>query len=67
MPALDQASQTANLSANQKIQLNISFWEWFDKHQDDEVTTLGILFIRVTVRVKHLYPLWLVLFGVRLN
>lgn len=41
------------------------FWLWFDGHLDDVVVTINVWFIRKTVRVRDVRPLFVLLFGER--
>lgn len=68
MAVLSDASQNASLTMNQKIQLNISFWDWFEKNPEEPIFTVRVLGVSVfTVRVKHLVALWHLLFGARMG
>jgi hypothetical protein len=39
------------------------FWQWYHDHADDMIIKRKILFLRVTIRVRDLYPLFVQLFG----
>lgn len=67
MPLLTEQEtiERTAITPDQQYELNQIFWKWFDLHAEDKVVSLGVLILRVTVRVKHLHPLWVILFGVR--
>ena len=67
MPVLDEAEtiERTAITETQRYELNQIFWLWFEDHRDDKVVSIGILFIRTTVRVHHLRPLFSLLFGDR--
>lgn len=38
-------------------------WEWYESHKDDKLTTIKVWVISVTIRVHHVRPLFVILFG----
>lgn len=48
-----------------KIQEEIAreMWEWFEANRGTEVTTIKKWWFSFTVKVKHLQPLFVILFG----
>lgn len=63
MSALSEHATQAQLTSTQKLLLQDAFWDWFDKHQEDKIVSLGLFIVKVTVRVKHVRPLFVLLFG----
>ena len=47
-----------------KDQIAIAFWKWYEIHENDKVLGFKKLIIfSFTVRVKHLRPVFVLLFG----
>jgi len=42
---------------------SLTMWGWYQRHREDAVANVGFLFISYTVRVKHVRPLFVMLFG----
>lgn len=43
--------------------LNVFFWNWYAEHREDRIVKLNVFIFSVTVKVKHLDPLFSMLFG----
>lgn len=53
----------APLDENELEYLGGFFWNWYLDHWNDRIATIKFLFINVTVRVSHVKPLFILLFG----
>ena len=43
----------------------VTMWKWYDEHRNDPLVTIGVWVLRYSVKVKHVKPLFLKLFGPR--
>jgi hypothetical protein len=42
---------------------SVTMWNWYKEHRKDAIVNIGVLFLSYTVRVKHVRPLFVMLFG----
>lgn len=40
-------------------------WEWYDAHRNDPLVTVGVWIFSYSVKVRHVKPLFVKLFGPR--
>lgn len=64
MSVLEEATKgSQQLSFENGEYLGAFFWNWYTDHYNDKIATVKLLFINVTVRVYHVHPLFVLLFG----
>ena len=68
MAVIDQinVAVVSSVSNNPDATRNViagQFWIWFDRHQEDRVTTVKIWLFHKTLYVRDLRPIFVMLFG----
>lgn len=59
MRSLGATSMQAQVAA----ELSPFFWGWYDAHSNDKILTVGLWFLRKTIRVRDVRMVFVLLFG----
>ena len=60
---LRSGSLTRNQSDNIRDEIASEMWKWYEANKGTKVTTIKKWFFSFTIKVKHLRPLFVLLFG----
>ena len=64
MAVIDEALRgSTQLSLESAEYLGLYFWNWYADHSEDKVANIRFLFINVAIKVYHVKPLFVLLFG----